>query len=100
MEDYFSIQPKEKRKGIGKYFYMSMVSVRFDGREYEAIIMFDFTRDRPDTRGIIGWKILARNYEALKRMIFDIAELYPPKREINIRICPCEKLTGSKKDDK
>lgn len=98
MENCFSIQPKERRRAIGKYFYMGAVIVRFDGREYEAIIIFDATRDRPDTRGIIGWKILARNYEALKRMIFDIAELYPPRREINVRIWPCDTLTGSKND--
>lgn len=98
MENCFSIQPKERRRAIGKYFYMGAVIVRFDGREYEAIIIFDTTRDRPDTRGIIGWKILARNCEALKRMIFDIAELYPPRREINVRIWPCDTLIGSKND--
>lgn len=72
------------KKNSKKQFCMSIVLCNYDKKYCEAIIMLDKKRNEP-SRKIVGHRILATDLEALKAMLLEVAAMYPPKEDIEVR---------------
>ncbi len=72
------------KKNSKRKFRMSMVLFNYDEKDCEAIVMLDRKRNEI-AKGIIGHRILATDGEALKAMLLEVAEIYPPSEDIEVR---------------
>lgn len=71
------------KKYSQKQFRMKTVIWNYDKKYCEAIVMLDKKRNEI-ARGIVGHRILATDEEALKAMLLEVSEIYPPKEDIEV----------------
>ncbi len=70
----------------GKYLKICRVAVRWEGEnDISAIILFDVTRDRTDTKAV-GIKLYAGNTGTIRKMIQEMAMLYPVQEKMIVCI--------------
>ena len=70
----------------GKYLKICRVAVRWEGEnDISAIIVFDVTRDRTDTK-TTGIRLYARNASTIRKMIQEMATLYQVKEKMMVCI--------------
>lgn len=75
--------PKQRCKG--KFLNISNIAVWWEGNRLNSIIVFHVTRNREDTKAA-GMKIFTKNIETTKKMLQEVAELYPVQKEMNVYI--------------
>ena len=70
----------------GKCLKICRIAVRReDENNISAIIVFDVTRDRTDTK-TTGIKLFARNTDTIRKMIQEMAMLYPVQEKMIVCI--------------
>lgn len=80
----FELVPKQNYKG--KYLKICRIAVRWEGENnISAIIVFDVTRDRTDTKAA-GTKLFAQNSDTIRKMIQEMAMLYQVKEKMTVCI--------------
>lgn len=80
----FELLPGKNCKG--KCLKIGCVAVRReDENNISAIIVFDVTRDRTDTK-TTGIKLFARNADTIRKMIQEMAMLYPVQEKMTVCI--------------
>lgn len=78
----FELLPGKNCKG--KCLKISRVAVRWeDGYNISAIVVFDVTRERADTK-TTGIKLFARNADTIRKMIQEMALLYQVKEKMTV----------------
>lgn len=80
----FELVPKQNYKG--EYLKICRIAVRWEGEnDISAIIVFDVTRDRTDTK-TTGIRLYARNASTIRKMIQEMATLYQVKEKMMVCI--------------
>lgn len=69
----------------GHFLKINSIAVRWEGKTLAAIIVFHSTRNRADTK-TTGIKIFAENADTLKKMLEEMAELYPVRENMTVYI--------------
>ena len=68
----------------GKCLKICRIAVRWeDENNISAVIVFDVTRDRTDTK-TTGIKLFARNADTIRKMIQEMALLYQVKEKMTV----------------
>lgn len=80
----FELLPGKNCKG--KCLKICRVIIRWERKnDISAIIVFDVTRDRTDTK-TTGIKLFARNADTIRKMIQEMAMLYPVQEKMIVCI--------------
>lgn len=70
----------------GKYLKICRVAIRWEGKnDISAIVAFNITRGRTDTK-TTGIKLFARNADTIRKMIQEMAMLYPVQEKMIVCI--------------
>lgn len=70
----------------GKCLKICRVAIRWEGKNHiSAIVAFDVTRERTDTK-TTGIKLFARNTDTIRKMIQEMAMLYPVQEKMTVCI--------------
>lgn len=69
----------------GRFLKINSIAVRWEGKILAAILVFHVTRDRTETK-VAGIKIFAENTATLEKMLLEVAELYPVREKMTVRI--------------
>lgn len=77
------LKPKECYRG--KYLKIAHIAIRWERKNLAAIIVFHTTRQRADTRAA-GIKLFGENIDTIKKMLEEMAELYPVRENMTVYI--------------
>lgn len=70
----------------GHFLKINSIAVRWEKEnDISAIIVFNVTRARADTK-TTGIKLFARNADTIKKMLWEMAELYPVQEKMIVYI--------------
>lgn len=89
---YFTLEKPKDSKKSNHWKRQRMLSavILHDGNNYLAMATFEPTRN--SMIDCYGWKLMSRTKEVLKEMLEDICIIYPPQRDIEVKIVECKKL--------
>lgn len=80
----FELLPKQNCKG--EYLKICRIAIRWEGKnDISAIVAFDVTRDRTNTK-TTGIKLFARNADTIRKMVQEMAMLYPVQEKMTVCI--------------